>query len=159
MNALGQWALVAASVFLVTRALAGTRDPLPRDQVTPHTRLLLAQMLKIEAENNAVDHQAIPFTLLRWWNRRGRNVSFDQLVRDYSSGFHDDAPPRAIAIRAMRWEDFSPSIRATVEAFLDGRLRDTSNGAVHWAARSIDRSTSMREVTPEGASNRFWRYR
>lgn len=159
MNRLGKWVLIGAALLLAGKAIASQGRPLPMDEETEETKLLLAQLLKIEAESNRVDHQAIPWTLYRWWNRRGRNITFDGLIRAYSSGFHDGAPARALQIRRMQWEEFSPAVRGAVEAFLAGRLPDPSRGAIHWAARHVNRGGTYVEVTPPGAANRYWRER
>jgi len=159
MGKWGKWAIVAVGVFIVSRAFASRPRPLPLDQWTPHTKTLLAQMLKIEAENNTVDHAALPHTLVHWWNQRGRNIAFDDLIQAYSSGFRENAPQRAQIIRRMSFGEFSPQIQAAVNAFYEGTLPNPTPSAIHWAANNIDRSSLYREVTPRGAANRYWALR
>lgn len=128
------------------------RLPVPESELDEETKLTLAQAMVGEADWYEPDHVAIAFVLARRWplyrdNRQ--SVTFKQYISLYSSTLRrSSTSPRTAWIRALPWGPIEgpfrkhwDRVRALVEAWSVGKLRDPCPHAVHWGG-AMDRPGS-----------------
>ncbi len=136
------------SILLLPCTALAERLPVPETELDEQTKLTLAQAMVGEADWYEPDHVAIAFVLARRWpmyrdNRQ--DVSFKTYIELYSSPLRRERNARAAWVRSLPWGSIEgpfakhwDRVRALVEAWAAGKVKDPCPRAVHWGG-AMDR--------------------
>lgn len=149
--------IVFFTVLLFSSSLKA-QSFVPEEQWTSETKLWLARAMVSEADWSKPDHAAIAWTLFRRWEQHhARDDAWTLLaqIKAYCAGFRathsrsrwvlaleGEDKPIGWKDEEASWEVYRPAwlrVRAFVEAWGEGRVRDPCRGqASHWGG-TMDR--------------------
>jgi hypothetical protein len=158
--------LVMLSILLVAGPVHANRAALPQEALDEATKLTLAQAMVGEADWHEPDHIAIAFVLARRWplyRERRQDVSFQNYIRMYSSPMRRDLGARTAFLRSLPWgpiegpyKEHWARVRALVERWSEGRVKDPCPGAMHWGGAMDRPSAQLRPISCGFTRNIFY---
>jgi hypothetical protein len=122
-----------------------------------------------EADWHEPDHIAIAFVLAKRWplyRAHHQDATFDQYIALYSSPLRRDLGARSTWLRSLPWGPIEgphsqrwDRVRALVERFSQGRLKDPCPGAMHWGGAMDRPGAGMKPVSCGYTRNIFYSFR
>ncbi|MFT3926683.1 MAG: hypothetical protein QM778_29330 [Myxococcales bacterium] len=159
--------LFLAALSLMVTAQASARPFLDvGEELDDPTKLTLARAMVGEADWHAPDHVAIAFVLAKRWpiyRTHHPEATFQQYIALYSSPLRRDLGARSAWLRSLPWGPIEgpyaqrwDQVRALVERFSQGKLRDPCPGAMHWGGAMDRPAAGMRPVSCGYTRNIFY---
>jgi hypothetical protein len=163
-------AISFGALLLSATAQAYTRPLLaPSGQLDEATKLTLARAMVGEADWHEPDHIAIAFVLAKRWplyRNHHQEATFQQYIELYSSPLRRDLGARSAWLRSLTWGPIEgphsqrwDRVRALVERFSEGRLKDPCPGAMHWGGAMDRPGAGMKPVSCGYTRNIFYSFR
>ncbi len=161
---------ILAVLSFILAAQAHARPPSElREQLDEATKLTLARAMVGEADWHEPDHVAIAFVLAKRWplyRVRHPEASFQDYIALYSSAVKRDVGARAKWLHSLPWGPIEgphskrwDRVRALVERFSEGKLRDPCPGAMHWGGAMDRPGAGMKPVSCGFTRNIFYGFR